>query len=265
MPAKESKASSAPKSFSLVFDEKLLAMYAALLKCRALSRRIESGRKQAQASIAAVVAVSIDLLPADTLSANGSYVLARFVKGARLKTILAGLSATSKPAGAAVIKAAMRAGRAHKAERKKKVAIAFCEDPSAARELWHESLHEAVSKRLPVVFVCHAGAKPTDKIPYAPDFHFPAIVVDSNDAVAIYRVASEAVTHARRGNGPTLIVCQPFCPATGKKAAVVDADPILNMEKYLGRKGLFNAELKAKTISGFARELRAAVAPKISA
>ena len=262
MPAKNSKAQPAEKSFSLISDEKLLAMYAALLKCRTLSRRIRGSRKRAEASIAPAVAVTIETLPGDTLKASGPDVLARFVKGTRLKTILADLRSTNHHSGAAIIRAAIRAASAHKAERKKKVAVAFCGDPSAAHEMWHNSLREASSKRLPILFICHAVAEATDKIPHAPDFLFPAIVVDSNDVVAIYRVASEAFTHARRGNGPTLIVCQPWCPATGRKSVSAD-DPVLNMEKYIERKGLFTAEFKAKTIAEFARSLRAAVASEI--
>lgn len=257
MPAKNVKAQSTEKAFSLISDEKLHAMYAALLKCRALSRRLSSGRKQSGTSIAAAVGAAIGLLPGDTLEAVGPDAIARFVKGTSLRRILSGT--TRQHSSTAVLKAAMRAARGHKAKRNKKVVIAFCGDPSAAGALWHQSLHETVSKRLPILFVCRADAKAGSGIPFAPDFPFPAIVVDCNDVVAIYRVASEAVTHARRGNGPTLIVCQPFCPATGKKPAVADADPILNMEKYLERKGLFTAEYKAKTISEFARELRAAV------
>jgi pyruvate dehydrogenase E1 component alpha subunit len=80
---------------------------------------------------------------------------------------------------------------------------------------------------------------------------FPAIAVDGSDAVAVYRVAHEAIAHARMGHGPTLIECL----TDGSNPA----DPILNMEKYLIRKGLFTEELKTEVIGGFSRELDAAL------
>jgi TPP-dependent pyruvate/acetoin dehydrogenase alpha subunit len=52
--------------------------------------------------------------------------------------------------------------------------------------------------------------------------------VDGNDVVAVYRVASEAIAHARKGHGPTLIDCRLSIPA----------DPLQNMRNYLIGKGL---------------------------
>ncbi|MGA3136616.1 MAG: thiamine pyrophosphate-dependent enzyme [Terracidiphilus sp.] len=100
---------------------------------------------------------------------------------------------------------------------------------------------------------------------------FPAITVDGNDIVAVYRVASEAIAHARKGNGPTLIECQ-----TGRSdghseigsgkfrdPAEVErwkaGDPILKMEKYLIRKGLFSEEFKKQIAGEFSKELNAAI------
>jgi hypothetical protein len=52
--------------------------------------------------------------------------------------------------------------------------------------------------------------------------------VDGNDVVAVYRVASEAIAHARNGHGPTVIDCRLSGPG----------DPIENMLRYLIGKGL---------------------------
>ena len=76
MPAKDSKAQSTDNGFSLISDEKLLALYAALLKCRMISRR--TGEREP--SIAAAVGVAIDLHSGDSLSASGAGAIARFVK-----------------------------------------------------------------------------------------------------------------------------------------------------------------------------------------
>jgi pyruvate dehydrogenase E1 component alpha subunit len=73
--------------------------------------------------------------------------------------------------------------------------------------------------------------------------------VDGNDVVAVYRVATEAIVHARKGNGPTLIECR-FDRSEAH-------DPILKMEAYLLRKGLFSEELKIEATAGFTSELAA--------
>jgi TPP-dependent pyruvate/acetoin dehydrogenase alpha subunit len=80
-------------------------------------------------------------------------------------------------------------------------------------------------------------------------YSFPTITVEGNDAVAVYRVASEAIAHARKGDGPTLIECQRWQVG----------DPLLNMEKYLIRKGLFNEECKWQVAAGFSKELDSAI------
>ena len=79
--------------------------------------------------------------------------------------------------------------------------------------------------------------------------HFPILTVDGSDAVAVYRVASEAIDHARKGDGPTLIEC--LRPRS--------ANPLLNMEKYLIRKGLWSEKWKRKISAGFTKKLAAAL------
>ncbi len=82
----------------------------------------------------------------------------------------------------------------------------------------------------------------------------PAITVDGSDVVAVYRVATEAITHARKGNGATLIACTAFHSDHSP-----ESDPILKMEAYLSRKSLFSAELKREVTGSFTMELDAAI------
>lgn len=255
MTTKLSQDQPAEKSFSLISNEKLLALYASLLKCRKLSAHAGFGRK---ASIAPAVAVASDLQAGDTLSANGANLIARLVRGTSLSRVLQGLSSERPQSSAAILKAAVRAARGHKAKRKKRIAVVFCNQPFAVMKLWHDCLREAAAKRLPILFVCWATANGEESESLAPVPRFPSMVVDANDVVAIYRVATEAATLARRGSGPTLIICQPWQGSKGKKSDPADTDPVLNMEYYLARKGLPTAELKAKTNLEFARELRTA-------
>ena len=253
MTTKLSQAQPAEKSFSLISDEKLLALYAKLLKCRKLSAHAGFGRK---APIAPAVGIVSDLQAGDTLSANGANQIARFVRSSSLSRVLDELSSERLQSSAAILKAAMRAARSHKAKRKKTIAVAFLSEPLAVRKEWHEALREAAAKRLPILFVCWASPEREEIEALTPSSRFPAMVVDGNDVVAIYRVATEAAALARRGSGPTLIVCQPWQTAKGRKADPADTDPILNMENYLARKGLPTAEIKTKTNLEFSRELR---------
>ncbi len=116
----------------------------------------------------------------------------------------------------------------------------------------------AGAQRLPIFFVSQCtnrGARPDNRSNggggrlKAKSYGFPAIAVEGNDAVAVYRVACEAIAHARKGDGPTLIECQ--CWQEG--------DPLLKMEKYLDRKGLFSEKFRRQVESGFIAKLDTAV------
>ena len=62
------------------------------------------------------------------------------------------------------------------------------------------------------------------------------------------------------GSGPTLIDCKPWV-LPGQKPAKGRAthDPILRMEEYLTRKGLFDKKFKSKVTANFRRKLLAAL------
>ena len=69
-------------------------------------------------------------------------------------------------------------------------------------------------------------------------------------------MASEAITHARRGNGATLIECKRWMV----RGNVRGRDAVHNMETYLTGKGLFSHALKTKIVASFEHELDAAAA-----
>lgn len=274
-----SQATVAPPSqngFSLITNEKLMALYTAMIKCRLLQERAQSLYEgfgtggDAAGQEAAVAGVLIDLGAEDTLAACSHGLITRFIKGETLDELFGELDAraagTAKRgrAGrtqiAAQLKASVRNARAQKRTKKNKVAVAFWCASAHAQEHWQEALRVAGEEGLPIVFVRLGGdglgkrKKGKAKGHGVPDIH-----VDGNDAVAVYRVASEAIAHARRGNGATLIECIPFRVAgveDGRRGC--EGDPLLNMEKYLSRKGLLKPEFKAEVAAGFGRELEAA-------
>ncbi len=223
---------SADQGFSLISNRKLLALHSAMVACRRLaeqSRSQANGRRRSAAAEsllgheAAVVGAAIDLLAHDT-------VAPALWPEAALRAVnpSAGLAPSFSPAARQAL-----------AEKPcQRTSLFFSSGHRRAQASWMKTLHLAAEHNLPILFVFLNAAPPAAgeaiqlKIK---DYALPVINVDGNDVVAVYRVASEAIAHARRGNGPTLIDCRLSIPG----------DPIQNMQKYLTEKGLDPAEFAA--------------------
>jgi len=98
------------------------------------------------------------------------------------------------------------------------VAVSFFGDGAINSGVFHESLNMAALWKLPVVFVCEnnqyalsmrveqssaVGVLSSRACAYG----IPGVRVDGNNVVAVNRAARQAVTQARRGDGPTLLEC----------------------------------------------------------
>lgn len=81
---------------------------------------------------------------------------------------------------------------------------------------FHESLNMASIWKLPVIYFCENNqyamsmaiekSAAIDRISKrAASYSMPGVTVDGNDVLAVYQAVCEAVTRARRGEGPTLI------------------------------------------------------------
>ncbi len=125
------------------------------------------------------------------------------------------------PLVAATIPLAVGAGLASKLRGDRKVSVSFFGDGAFEEGHSHESINLAALYRLPVVFVCennfYASHLPllerraADNICKSGEVHgIPAISLDGNDVVAVYRAAVEAVDRARTGDGPTLLECRTY-------------------------------------------------------
>lgn len=239
--------------FSIISNEKLLQIYAAMLKSRMLAERlrllVEQGKldnlcRPQLGFEAASAGVTIDLLSEDTVIPSPGDIIVSFLHGEPLKEIL---TRATRSTPAAQLDQSIRAALDHKTAKNGKIAVVFSDGEDSFSE---QVLEAASAQKLPILFVCRKSqlsegiALDAGRIPILP--------VDGVDAVAVYRVATESITHARRGNGPTRIECI-FEPSEAH-------NPILKMESYLDRKGLFSEELKLKTAAAFTRELDAAVA-----
>ena len=249
-------APSIQNGFSLISNEKLLQLYATMLKCRAIHERLRILIKENKLAVnldaswgqeAATVGVTIDLLPEDTVSPQPGDIIPFFISGLPLHDLLRSLFRPISPAPsiAAQFKTTTEAVMRNKLDNNKKIAVAISGE-STPPGPWQEALASAVLHDLPMIFLSW------NHIPMKTKAHrLPTIAVDGNDVVAVYRVASEAIAHARMGNGPTLIECRPY--------ALDPGDPILNMEQYLIRKGIFSEDFKNEIVVEFRNELDAAM------
>lgn len=101
------------------------------------------------------------------------------------------------------------------------VTICFFGDGATNTTRFHEGLNLASIWKLPVVYICennlYAESTPISyaaSIPNIADrataYGIPGKTIDGNDVLAVYEAVVEAVARARRGEGPTFIVCQTY-------------------------------------------------------
>ncbi|RME63009.1 MAG: thiamine pyrophosphate-dependent dehydrogenase E1 component subunit alpha [Alphaproteobacteria bacterium] len=102
------------------------------------------------------------------------------------------------------------------------VAVCFFGDGTTNIGAFHEALSMAAVWKLPVVFVCENNLymeyTPTSAVTpvehpaadRASAYGLEPIIVDGNDADAVYRVAQKALARARAGDGPSLIEAKTY-------------------------------------------------------
>jgi pyruvate dehydrogenase E1 component alpha subunit len=127
--------------------------------------------------------------------------------------------------------------------------VVFWREP--LQQLWQDALEMARAHTLPLILVCPEANPVKDKRGLAPGTELPRVVVDGYDAVAVYRVAHEAIDRARRNRGASLIECASF-RVKGQRGRHGDA--VVNMERYLRGKGMLRRGMRAEIEEEFAGE-----------
>src|SRR5690606_23600537 len=105
---------------------------------------------------------------------------------------------------------------AFQVQKSDRVVACFFGEGAAQIGAFHESLNLAGLWKLPIVFVCEHNqygltvparlqSSVADIATRAQGYGMPGVIVDGNDAVAVYHAMQEAVARARRGEGPTLL------------------------------------------------------------
>ncbi|MEK7835735.1 MAG: thiamine pyrophosphate-dependent dehydrogenase E1 component subunit alpha [Pseudomonadota bacterium] len=127
------------------------------------------------------------------------------------------------------------------------VAVCFFGDGTANIGAFHEALNFSAVWKLPVVYVCEnnlymeytpISAVTAVKHPAADRasaYGLPSIVVDGNDADAVYKVATAALAKARAGGGPSLIEAMTYRHSGHSRADPGKYRPEGELEKWLLR------------------------------
>lgn len=269
----------------------LRTLYRYMLKYRMIDERIAALRKEGVGGSrrvvrpeATMVGAIVDLLPGDTFAHFSDDFVPQVIHEVPLKSIFAQLgdkkAAASKPQLSSpetactplnvlgsLPSAAAQAGIAtgialsYRVNKERKVVLQ-CATYEHSLAIWHELLDFAGTEKLPIVYLFlnreltgvlpRGRAVKSGKVPNK--YPFPLMVVDGNDAVAVYRVAHEAILRARNGGGPTLIECQLM--TLGKKLA----DPIVRMEVYMKSRGAWSDSWRQVIAREISDELDGAMA-----
>ncbi|MDC7785012.1 thiamine pyrophosphate-dependent dehydrogenase E1 component subunit alpha [Rhodoplanes sp. TEM] len=127
------------------------------------------------------------------------------------------------------------------------VAVCFFGDGTTNIGAFHEALNFAAIWKLPVVFVCENNlymeytaihevtAVKHPAADRAAAYGLERIVVDGNDADAVYRTAQAAFAKARAGDGPSLIECLTYRHSGHSRADPAKYRPEGELERWKER------------------------------
>lgn len=152
------------------------------------------------------------------------------------------------------------------------VSLCFFGDGASNQGTFHESINMAAVWKLPVIYFCEnnlyalttavslSHGQP-DIARRAEGYGIPGVIVDGQDATAVYAATRTAVDRARRGDGPTLIEAKtyrfdeheaglhvagsPYRPKEEVEHYKNNRDPLVLYKHELLSKGFTDKELEA--------------------
>lgn len=292
-PSTSTEPAHAAEGFSLIPNERLIAIYSTMVKCRMLQQkaatlfqqgilggdlRASSGRE------ACAAAVGVDFQPEDALSIASADWLPAFVKGVPASTLFRALAPETNGDCRIVSdhldrhnilvhevdsdqpQIVLDRAQAIQNDKKPAIVVSFLQPLASATGHWTKMMATAAAKRLPIVFVHYVADRSQFQSPSVHGknktsqaaFHgVPTIAVDGADPVALYRVAYEAMTRARQGRGTTLLECTTisFVPSPASSGDPRIADSVSAMETYLKSKGIQAERYNRDVVARFTRDL----------
>jgi len=250
-------------------NELLKRLYAEMLRCRLV---LESAAAQARASRSRLrpaigreaieVGCVIEFEADDVALCPETSVAAPLVLGSPVDSIVAQFAKrtpltpatqiVSLPGSADAL--AVAAGIGYGFRQLKKSNVVFALDAGTAPPHARDAFALVARDRLPVVAVLENLGKdshPARLVEAGRKHGVPCITVDANDAVAVYRVAREAIHRARTGRGGTIIDCYPL-PLPGNRPT----DGLAAMEQYMKRFGIWSDDWKEELRMRFGADLK---------
>jgi len=162
-----------------------------------------------------------------------------------------------------------------------RVAVCFFGDGASNQGTTHEAMNLAACWKLPVVFInennmygissCTLDSMCVPNVAdRAAGYDIPGVVVDGNDAVAVWEAAAEGIKRAREGKGPSLIECKTYrhrghfegdpCAyrEDSELAEWKEKDPIPRLEQKLLEMKILTESKNEEIKKGLQEELNAA-------
>jgi TPP-dependent pyruvate/acetoin dehydrogenase alpha subunit len=259
--------------------ELLRRLYVSMLRCRMLSERAQSLVVTGCGSVsdcdfgigheAIAAGATLDLGPEDTMVASPRNFAAQIAKGTRLSAAVRkngdqiGIAAAGSMGSFDPLNLGTGVALAHRLEKKRNVVVALCAEDTPSPDRWHEAMKFAGIHKLPIIYVLRCTSAfetgAATKTPaleeisfMARDCGFPAVIVDGNDAVAVWRVTQESIHRARNGAGPTLIECE--------TRFTQYRDPLEHMEHYMKKRGVWDDQWRREATDRIGAEIKAASA-----
>jgi hypothetical protein len=282
----------------LMPNARLRQMYLAMLKAQTLARLLPRRRgDQGTAGLeACLVSPTVDLGPGDLVSDVLTGGAIDFLRGATLAAVLQPKLAAMKRGeradcgkaarlinpidiservwsvlgAAAALKAFAPQADSHApvdADAQQAGVVVFYLLPDQLpTPLLRKALTYAREKALPVLFVVLPAPTPKDAQGTTSSISsvalrsgVPGMPVDAQDAVAIYRVAQEAIGHARIGGGPALIESMQFVVEGGKKRGSAH-DAVAGLQQYILQRRVATRAWMDREAASFAKLAAAAKA-----
>jgi TPP-dependent pyruvate/acetoin dehydrogenase alpha subunit len=250
----------APHENPLVPNKKLRQIYTAMVQVRLLDEHITKLQRKTKArrlastfgEEACRVATAIELKQGDLVSDSQISATMDLLFGAALNPLLrniaavtAGSQATNATLGSRQlpwidgaenrINMAMGAALTLKTQKQNNIVLAYADQEELPKRAWQQALTLSAQLNLPIIFILLPEAdgkgEATSICKDARTAGLPAIPVDANDAVALYRVGQESMGRTRGGDGPVLIECISSRLIGQRKNRM--NDPILHMKEFL--------------------------------
>jgi Dehydrogenase E1 component len=223
---------------TLISDAKFRQLYALAVKLHLMA---ESGDASSAGHEAALAGVVADLHDDDVLIAWRPLQIAALLHGGLPESVSGAPDEIGSSLSDRVIEAVSKSA-ADRIRRNGRVTV-VCLPGAESAAVMEEAKQVAERARLPMLFVEEArewltSTRRSSSNAVVDSAYMPAIPVDADDVVAMYRVAHESIARARQGGGPTRILCVTEPETARSEEQPRSANAAASLEHWLAARGL---------------------------